>query len=111
MTSLIRISFVTAFAAVTIGATVPRATTDDPAGTGQDRFAASPKRAIAMFRGVVASVDESSNTITIRRSSESTEEFKVQDGLLFDSVRYGDRVEVTVENIAGARTIVGLATE
>ena len=64
-----------------------------------------------MFRGVVASVDESSNTITIRRSSETTEEFKVQDGLLFDSVRYGDRVEVTVENIAGAKTIVGLAKE
>ena len=64
-----------------------------------------------MFRGVVASVDESSNTITIQRSSETTEEFKVQDGLLFDSVRYGDRVEVTVENIAGAKTIVGLAKE
>ena len=64
-----------------------------------------------MVRGVVASVDESSNTITIRRSSETTEEFKVQDGLLFDSVRYGDRVEVTVENIAGAKTIVGLAKE
>jgi hypothetical protein len=64
-----------------------------------------------MFRGVVASVDERSNTITIRRSSETTEEFKVQDGLLFDSVRYGDRVEVTVENIAGAKTIVGLAKE
>ena len=90
---------------------MPRATTDDPAGIGQDRFAASPKRATAMFRGVVASVDESSNTITIQRSSETTEEFKVQDGLLFDSVRYGDRVEVTVENIAGARTIVGLAKE
>jgi hypothetical protein len=108
---LIRISFIITLAAVTAGATVPRGTADDPAGTGQDRFAASPKRATATFRGVVASVDESSNTIKIRGSSETTEEFKVQDGLLFDSVRYGDRVEVTVENCAGARTIVRLAKE
>jgi hypothetical protein len=32
----------------------------------------------------------------------------VQDGLLFNAVRYGDQVEVTVEDINGATTIVGL---
>jgi hypothetical protein len=32
----------------------------------------------------------------------------VRDGLIFNAVRYGDQVEVTVENIDGAKTIVGL---
>ena len=48
------------------------------------------------------------DTIKIRLSQDKTEQFKVQDGLIFDSVRYGDQVEVTVQNIAGAKAIVGL---
>jgi hypothetical protein len=35
----------------------------------------------------------------------------VQDALIFDAVRYGDPVEITVENIEGAKTIVGLQKE
>jgi Cu/Ag efflux protein CusF len=34
--------------------------------------------------------------------------FKVQDGLIFNAVHRGDYVEVTVENIGGKKTIVGL---
>ena len=35
-------------------------------------------------------------------------DFKVQDGLIFNAVHDGDQVEITVENIEGAKTIVGL---
>lgn len=42
---------------------------------------------------------------------DGTADLKVHDGLLFNAVRYGDQVEVTVENIDGARTIVGLIKE
>jgi hypothetical protein len=35
----------------------------------------------------------------------------VQDALVFNAIRFGDRVELTVETIDGARTIVGLRKE
>jgi hypothetical protein len=63
------------------------------------------------LRGVVESVDQGSDTMKIRLPAEATEQFKVQDGLIFNAVRYGDHVEVTIENIAGAKTIVGLSKE
>jgi len=40
-------------------------------------------------------------------SQDKTEEFKVQDGLIFNAVGFGDTVEVTVEK----RTIVSLRKE
>ncbi|KWV46911.1 hypothetical protein AS156_21060 [Bradyrhizobium macuxiense] len=64
-----------------------------------------------MLRGVVDSVDEGNDTIRIRLSADKTEPFKVQDGLLFNAVRFGDPVAITVQNISGARTIVGLSKE
>jgi hypothetical protein len=45
----------------------------------------------------------------VRLASNATGDFKVQDGLVFDVVHNGDAVELTVENIAGARTMVGLS--
>ena len=89
---------------------------DNPAGAEHDRPADGqtvglvtlPKPATETISGVVASVDERNDTIRIRRSPKAIEELKVQDGLLFNAVRYGDEVEVTVENIDGAKTIVGL---
>jgi hypothetical protein len=60
------------------------------------------------LRGVVAAVDERNDSITLRLPSAASTELKVRDGLLFNAVRYGDQVEVRVENIDGARTIVGL---
>lgn len=60
------------------------------------------------LRGVIDSVDQANDTIKIRLSQDKTEQFKVQDGLIFNAVRYGDQVEVSVQNIAGAKTIVGL---
>jgi Cu/Ag efflux protein CusF len=63
------------------------------------------------FRGVVESIDEASDTINVRLSADAIERFRVQDGLIFNAVRYGDQVEVTVQTIAGAKTIVDLVKE
>jgi hypothetical protein len=63
------------------------------------------------LRGIVASVDERNDRISVRLASDATADLKVRDGLLFNAVRYGDQVVVTVENIDGARTIVGLIKE
>lgn len=64
------------------------------------------------MRGVVASVDQGKDSITVRLSpSGVTGVFRVQDGLVFDAVRYGDKIEFTVEKIAGAKTIVQLRKE
>jgi hypothetical protein len=60
------------------------------------------------LRGVVAAVDERNDRISVRLAPDATADLKVRDGLLFNAVRYGDQVEVTVENIDGAKTIVGL---
>jgi hypothetical protein len=69
------------------------------------------KPATETLRGVIDSVDHANDTLKIRLSPDTKEQFKVQDGLIFDVVRYGDQVEVTVRDIAGARTIVGLSME
>jgi Cu/Ag efflux protein CusF len=61
-----------------------------------------------ILRGVVAAVDQQNDSITLRLSSDAMVSLKVRDGLLFNAVRYGDQVEVAVENIDGANTIVGL---
>jgi len=63
------------------------------------------------LRGVITGIDERNDSITLRLANDSSGDFKVQDGLLFDAVRYGDQVEVTVENIGGAKTIVGLTEQ
>ncbi|MTV18570.1 hypothetical protein FDV58_30405 [Bradyrhizobium elkanii] len=63
------------------------------------------------LRGVVDRVDERNDTLLIRLSPDRTESFKVQDGLIFNAVRFGDPVEISVQNIAGFRTIVGLSKQ
>ena len=64
-----------------------------------------------MFQGVVIAVDERNDRITVRLKSDATEDFRVQDGLIFNAVRYGDPVKFTVENVDGVKTIVGLTKE
>ncbi|WP_407169959.1 hypothetical protein [Bradyrhizobium sp. ORS 111] len=63
------------------------------------------------LHGIVDSVDERNDTIRIRLSPDKAEPFKVQDGLLFNAVRFGDPVEISVQDISGAPTIVGLSKE
>ena len=117
MTWIIRPLFSTVFTTSVAGMILPSlAVADEPAVVEHDRPAASQTVDIAgllrpateAFGGTVARVDERNDTIVIRRSPGQTEELKVQDGLLFSAVRYGDQVDVTVQNIDGARTIVGL---
>jgi protein-tyrosine-phosphatase len=63
------------------------------------------------LRGIVTGIDERNDRVTLRLAKEASGEFKVQDALVFNAVRDGDRVEITVENIEGARTIVALRKE
>jgi protein-tyrosine-phosphatase len=67
-------------------------------------------------RGTVTATDEGSDQITLQLPNDDSEDFriesfKIQDGLIFNAIRYGDRIEVTVESIDGARTIVALKKE
>jgi len=63
------------------------------------------------LRGVVTGIDERNDRMTLRLSKDVTADFKVQDALVFNAVRDGDQVEITVEKIEEARTIVGLRKE
>jgi hypothetical protein len=73
---------------------------------------ASQASAPTTFRGIVANANERNDTLTIQLPSDGTTgDFKVQDGLIFNSVQYGDPVEITVETIDGARTITALKKE
>jgi hypothetical protein len=100
----------TAFAPASLAAKPTGA--EQQAGVLQVQDAAPVIRpAIETLRGVVDSIDQSSDTINIRLSPGPIEQLRVQDGLIFNAVRYGDQVEVIVQTIAGARTIVGLVKE
>jgi hypothetical protein len=97
---------------------LPGAALSSPAGDEQEMAvsitqgaAVASRPASESLHGIVDSVDQENDTIEIRLSPDKTEQFRVQDGLVFNSVRYGDQVEITVQNIAGARTIVGLRKE
>ena len=73
---------------------------------------ASQAPARQTLRGIVANANERNDTLTIQLPSDGTTgDFKVQDGLIFNSVQYGDPVEITVETIDGTRTIIGLKKE
>jgi hypothetical protein len=67
------------------------------------------------FKGVVASVDERNVIISMRlqphSKGETTEDFKVQGGLIFNAVRFGDSVAFTVEPINDMKTITRLTKE
>ena len=66
------------------------------------------------LRGVVAGMDERNDKITVRLPSsgnDDTSDFKAQDGLIFNAIRYGDQIAITVETINGAKTITRLEKE
>jgi hypothetical protein len=79
-------------------------------GATSDSFITLPTRAppLEILQGVVTAIDEGHDQISVRLGPDAMEGFKVQDGLIFNAVRFGDHVELTVENIDGAKTIVGL---
>src|ERR1700693_1131970 len=71
----------------------------------------------AMTSSVVTKVDEPQGTIRIQygqpgtvggTSADTSEDFKVQDGLLFNALQAGDKVQFSVEQANGAKTITKL---
>ena len=67
--------------------------------------------------GSITMVDEANGKITIQltqggtvgaNTAGGTDEFKVQDGLLFNAVQAGDKVVFTAAEIGGVRTITKL---
>ncbi len=79
---------------------------------------ASAAYAQETLRGEIASVDEASGKIGIRLSGTTgtgdtiaPTQFKVQDGLLFNAVKPGDKVSFTAENVDGVRIIKKLSKE
>lgn len=67
--------------------------------------------------GTVEKVDQANGTVRIRYAQPSTvggttadinEEFKVQEGLLFNALQPGDKVQFAVKDVAGKKTITQL---
>jgi Cu/Ag efflux protein CusF len=67
--------------------------------------------------GSITKVDEASGKITIQQTQSGTvgantsgaaEDFKVQDGLLFNALQAGDKVVFTATEIGGVKTITKL---
>jgi len=67
--------------------------------------------------GTISKVDEASGKIAIQQAQGGTvgassggaaEEFKVQDGLVFNAVKPGDKVAFTVTETGGVKTITKL---
>jgi Cu/Ag efflux protein CusF len=67
--------------------------------------------------GTISRLDEANGTIAIVEAQSGTtgsstaagsQEFKVQDGLVFNAVKEGDRVSYAVQDIGGVKTITKL---
>jgi Cu/Ag efflux protein CusF len=65
--------------------------------------------------GTISKVDEAGGKIAIQQTQSGTvgasgaaEEFKVQDGLVFNAVKPGDKVSFTVTETGGVKTITKL---
>jgi Cu/Ag efflux protein CusF len=67
--------------------------------------------------GIVTKVDEPNGTVRIQYgqpgtvggpSSDISEDFKVKDGLLFNALQIGDRVQFSAEQVDGAKSITKL---
>jgi Cu/Ag efflux protein CusF len=67
--------------------------------------------------GTISRVDQPNGKIAIQptqggtvgaNTSGASEEFKVQDGLLFNALQAGDKVTFTADEIAGVKTITKL---
>jgi Cu/Ag efflux protein CusF len=64
--------------------------------------------------GTITKVDEPNGKVTIQQSQSGTvgansggtaEDFKVQDGLMFNALKAGDRVVFTASEIGGVKTV------
>jgi Cu/Ag efflux protein CusF len=64
--------------------------------------------------GTITGVDEPNGKVTIQQSQSGTvgansggaaDDFKVQDGLMFNALKAGDRVVFTASEIGGVKTV------
>src|SRR5215218_7536919 len=87
------------------------------AGAALTLLACSGAIAQQSLTGTISKVDEASGKIALQptpggtvgtTSGGAAEEFKVQDGLLFNAVKPGDKVTVTVTEVGGVKTITKL---
>jgi Cu/Ag efflux protein CusF len=70
----------------------------------------------ATFKGEITKLDEATGTITLRQDQSgtvggaggATADYKVKDGLVFNAVKAGDKVQVTVDRVDGKQTITKL---
>ena len=71
----------------------------------------------ATLKGEVTKVDEASGTVTLKQdqsgtvgggAGSATADYKVKDGLMFNAVKAGDKVQVTVDRVDGKPTITKL---
>jgi Cu(I)/Ag(I) efflux system protein CusF len=71
------------------------------------------------MKGEITAVNETAGNISIKQNSSTVgsgstaaaTEFKVQDGLLFNAVKPGDKVTFTAEKVDGVMTIKKLTKE
>ena len=83
-------------------------------------IAATGAAAQQALKGSITKVDEANGKISIQLTPDGTvgasgagniSDFKVQDGLMYNSVQSGDKVTFTAETINGAKTITKLQKE
>ena len=80
-------------------------------------FIGSSAMAQQAVTGSITKVDEANGKITIQQTQSGTvgattggagEDFKVQDGLVFNAFQVGDKVVFTATDIGGVKTITKL---
>ena len=71
----------------------------------------------ATLKGEITKLDEATGTITLKQDQSgtvgggaggATADYKVKDGLVFNAVKAGDKVQVTVDRVDGKPTITKL---
>jgi Cu/Ag efflux protein CusF len=70
----------------------------------------------ATVRGEITKLDEATGTLTLKQDQSgtvggaggATADYKVKDGLVFNAVKAGDKVQVTVDRVDGKQTITKL---
>src|SRR3979490_2898793 len=72
------------------------------------------------LKGEITKLDEATGTITLKQDQSgtvgggaggaggATADYKVKDGLVFNAVKPGDKVQVTVDRVDGKQTITKL---
>ena len=73
----------------------------------------------ATLKGEITKLDEATGTLTLKQDQRgtvggaggATADYKVKDGLLFNAVKAGDKVRITVDRVDGKMTITKLQKE